>query len=232
MPIRHELSLPEEVMLLALHDEKGTVAFGSMYSYAITGGIIAELALRQRIDVERVKRSALVNVRNPTPVGDPLLDEALEKMRTASRRASVQTWVQRLNRIPARQRLLDRLRQRGILRFQEGRLLFVFPRDTYPTSDPAPERDAIERVRRAIFDDAPTDPRTAVLASLAHATGLLAPIFGRKVLKARKQRIKELAAMSDVAGATESAVRGVQEAVQAANAAVIAAVVASSAASS
>jgi golgi phosphoprotein 3 len=232
MPIRHELSLPEEVMLLALHDEKGTVAFGSMYGYAITGAIIAELALRERIDVERVKRSSLVNVRSATPVGNPLLDEALEKMRTARRRASVQTWVQRLTRIPARQRLIDRLRQRGILRYQEGRVLFVFPRDTYPTSDAAPERDAIERMRRAIFDDAPTDPRTAVLASLAHATGLLAPIFGRKQLKARKQRFKELAAMTDVAGATASAVRGVHEAVQAANAAVIAAVVASSAASS
>jgi golgi phosphoprotein 3 len=231
MPIRHELTLPEEVMLLALHDEKGTVSFGSMYAYAIAGAIIGELVLRGRIDVERVKKSTFVNVRNGTPVGDPLLDEALQKMRTAKRRGSVQTWVQRFSSLPARKRLIDRLRQRGILRREEGLLFFVFPRDTYPTSDRAPERDAIERMRRAIFDDQAPDIRTAILASLAHATGLLAPIFGSKQLKPRKQRFKDIAAMTDISGATEAALRGVQDAIAAANAAVMAAIIASTAGS-
>lgn len=232
MPIRHELTLPEEAMLLALHDEKGTLAFGSMVGYAIAGGIIAELVLRMRIDVERVRRSTLVNVVNATPTGDLVLDSALEKMRTAKRRASVQSWVSRLARSRTNKTLSERLRQRGILRRDEGRLLFVFRRDVYPTSDPTPERAAIGRMRSAIFDDAPTDARTAILASLAHAAGLLHPIFGRRELKQRKQRLEELKSLSDDGVATEAAVQAVRDTIKAANAAVIAAVVASSAAAS
>jgi hypothetical protein len=229
MAIRHQLSLPEEVLLLALHDEKGTTSFGSMYGYAIAGGVVAELTLHGRFGVERVKKSTLLDVVNTAPVGDPLLDEALEQVRTAKRRASVQTWVQRFTRLRAHERLAERLRLRGVLRRHEGRFLFVFPRATYPTVDGRPELDAIERIRRAIFDDAPVDSRTAILASLAHATGLLGDLFGRKELKRRKQRIRELTELHDAGAAANAAVHAVQVATIAAVTAAVSAATAAAA---
>lgn len=40
------LTLPEELMLIALRDERGTIeANAGMYAYALTGGVLTELFL-------------------------------------------------------------------------------------------------------------------------------------------------------------------------------------------
>ena len=62
------LYLHEEIMLLALRDEEGTVEFGSMYGYALGGAILAELLLAGRISVEEGKRK-LVNLVSDEPIG-------------------------------------------------------------------------------------------------------------------------------------------------------------------
>ena len=41
-PNQSPLFLHEEIMLLALRDEKGTVEFGSMYNYASAGAILGD----------------------------------------------------------------------------------------------------------------------------------------------------------------------------------------------
>ena len=43
---KDQLLLHEEVLLLALRDEKGTIASGTMYQYALGGAILAELLLK------------------------------------------------------------------------------------------------------------------------------------------------------------------------------------------
>ena len=42
---RDRLTLHEEILLLALRDEEGTIASGTNYSYALGGAILAELIL-------------------------------------------------------------------------------------------------------------------------------------------------------------------------------------------
>jgi hypothetical protein len=61
----NNLFLHEEIMLLALRDEEGTIASGSMYNFAVGGAIIAELLLSQRIAVDQSKKKKLVSVINP-----------------------------------------------------------------------------------------------------------------------------------------------------------------------
>jgi hypothetical protein len=75
-------------------------------------------------------------------------------------------------------------------------------------------------MEEAIFTDTPNvEARTAILISLANATGLLKPVFDRKRLKARKDRIEELTS-GEFAGAAA------QAAVQAATAAAMVAITA------
>jgi hypothetical protein len=64
------LFLHEEVMLLALRDEKGTIASGTMYQYAIGAAILAELLLNKRVSVEESKKAKLVNLTSSTPLGE------------------------------------------------------------------------------------------------------------------------------------------------------------------
>ncbi|MBT8072851.1 MAG: GPP34 family phosphoprotein [Xanthomonadales bacterium] len=195
------LFLYEEAMLLALRDEKGTV-MTSFPDQVVAGAVLAELLLDGRISVEDNKKQ-LVDVLHDGQLGDPLMDECLEKIASSKRRASVRTWVSRLAGIKhLRHRVAKQLCERGILRADEDKILLVFKRKIYPEINSRPERRIINRLREAIFTDRrQLDPRTVVLISLADGAGLLAQNFGRKEIKTRKKRIEQIAS-GDLLGRT------------------------------
>jgi len=207
------LFLYEEIMLLALRDQKGTLA--TNYSeIAVAGAVLAELLLDRRIAVDGTSK-ALVDVRDPAPTGDPIIDECLGKMTASGKRASLQSWLSRLAGIKKlRHKVALQLCNRGVLRADEDTVLFIFTRKVYPEINPVPEKKIIERVRTAIFTDTDqVDPRTVALISLASGTDLLGGMFGRKVVRTRKKRIEKIVngemtgkATREVIAACESAV--------------------------
>ncbi len=69
MTIQTNLFLHEELMLLALRDEEGTIASGTMYKYAIGAAVLSELLLNKRIAVEESKKKKLVNLVSSQPFG-------------------------------------------------------------------------------------------------------------------------------------------------------------------
>ena len=211
MPAQTDLFLHEELMLLALRDEEGTIAAGSMYHYAIGGAVLAELLLHKRVEVEEPKKR-LVNLISADPLGDPLIDECLDRINSAKRRESAQTWVSRFAGIKnLKHRVAEQLCRRGILRPEESKVLLAFSRRTYPEANPQPERELIERLRRAIFTDTEDlDPRTVVLVSLANGTGMLESVFDRKELKSRKGRIEEMISGEMAGEAAKAAVETMQ----------------------
>ena len=192
-PAKLPLYLHEEIMLLALRDEAGTVEFGSQYAYALGGALLAELLLRGRIAAEDDKKR-LVNLLADDAIGEPILDECLQKVATARRRARIQTWLLRFAGIKQlHHRIAQGLCDRGILYADEQTILLVFHRKVYPELNPEPERKLIERLRDAIFTDSDrVEPRTVILVSLANSAGLLRTTFDKKELKKRKQRIDQL----------------------------------------
>jgi hypothetical protein len=189
-----DLLLHEEILLLALKDKKGTVHGAPLYQYAIGGAVLAELLLNRRIAVEEVKKQKLVNLVDPKWTGEPLIDECLEKIRTAKRRASLQTWVSRFAGVKdLKHRVAVPLCRHGILRAEEDTVLLIFKRKIYPEVDPEPEKKLIERLRKAIFTNSRSiDVRTVVLLSLAKSAGLLGVVFDKKKLKERKSRIEQV----------------------------------------
>lgn len=214
MTIEATLSLPEEIMLLALHDEKGTTGLESMYQYAIGGAALAELLMRERIRVD-TSRKKQVHVINAKPLGDPLLDECLSKLVEARKPAAAQTWVARFAGVKNLKHLLaERLCDRGILRADKDKVMLLFSRRTYPEIDPEPEQALVERLRHAIFtEDNHLDPRTVVLVALANSASLLNNVFDKKDLKARKDRIARVVEGDAMAEATKEAIEAVQAAV-------------------
>ncbi len=215
MMTNQQLHLHEEVMLLALKDEEGTIASGTSYQYALAGAVLAELLLSERIAVEERKKKKYAALKDSTPLGDPVIDECLEKVVNAKKKQQLQTWVSRFSGLKdLKNRVARRLVERGILRADEDKVLLLFTRKLYPEVNPEPERKMIERLREAIFTEAEDiDPRTVVLVSLANSTGLLKVIFNKKDLKAQKKRIEQVV-NGDVSGkATKEAIEAMQAAI-------------------
>lgn len=213
--MQNTLFLHEEILLLALRDEEGTIASGTMYQYAIGAALLAELLLSKRIEVEQSGKRKLVNLISQSPLGEPLIDECLEKVGNAKRRAVLQTWVSRFASVKnLKHRVARQLCRRGILRADEDKVLLIFTRKIYPEVNPGPERELIERLRHAIFTDTrDIDPHTVVLLSLADSTGLLKIVFDKKKLKGRKTRIKQIVDGEITGKAATEAIQAMQAAV-------------------
>ena len=214
--MQKSLHLHEELMLLALRDEAGTISGSGMIDYPLAAALLAELLLHKRIEIDQEKpKKKLVNVISTTPFGDPLLDESLKKIGDAKRRASIKTWVMRLARLKKlKHRVAQQICKRGILRADEDKVLLIFTRKIYPEVNPEPERKLVERLRTAIFTDTDeVDARTTILIALAHHGGVLKNDFDKKNLKSRKKRIKEITKGNLVGDAAKEAIEAIQAAV-------------------
>ncbi len=75
------LHLHEELALLAIRDDKGSFAC-SFIDYAVAAAVLAELAFKERIEIEPSKRQ-WINVLDTRTLGDPVMDACLEKMAAA-----------------------------------------------------------------------------------------------------------------------------------------------------
>jgi Golgi phosphoprotein 3 len=214
MPKRDNLALHEEILLLALKNDKGTTAIESHLNLAMGGAILAELLLLGRIQVQKEKKKQFAIVSSTKPTGNTLLDECLGRIVESKKRQQLRTWVSRFSKIKKlKRRAAVQLCRQGILRESEDRVLFIFKRTIYPELDPRPERALVERLRRAIFTETSrVEPRTAVLVALAFHGDLLKYAFAKKMLKSRKKRIESLTSGEAVGDATKEAVQAVEAA--------------------
>jgi hypothetical protein len=214
------LRLYHELLLLALADDTGKVAFGSMLAYGLGGAMLTELLLEQRLEIveegTRFKRR-FVQVADPRPLGEPLLDAVLAKLRDAKRRASPSAIVSRFGQQrQLRHDIARELCRAGVLRETEQQILVLFRRRLYPTIDSRPERALIKRVRDTLDVGKKPSDRTAALIGLASASGSLAALYDRKSLRALKPRLKALAESSEGSRAVREAIAAAQAAVTAA----------------
>jgi hypothetical protein len=185
-------SLPEELLLLALHDEKGSVipAAASVLNGALIGAVLMELGLAGRL--QEHDDGALVA--DPTPTGNAIMDEALQIIADADHPRMPSYWVGRLSgRMPRlKDRLLEQLVDRGVLERRERRILWVFPSRSFPLADAAAEQQVRDRVRAVILDGRPADQRTAALIGLVRACNLIDEIFAPHERSQAHRRVSEL----------------------------------------
>ncbi len=224
------LLLHQEVMLLAIRDDKGTFSNG-MYLYSVAGAMVSELLMQQRIIAGKDKKQ-FVGLIDLSPTGDPILDELLENIHVSTTPKSLQHWVMKAANIPRlKHRIASQLCDLGILRPDDKKVLWLFTQKVYPEIDGTYEDEIRNRMARVMFDDTvKPDGPTAVLIALASHAGLLKANFAREELRQRKDRIRQLA-NGDIlaAGATRSAIQAVQAAILVA--AIIPAMIASTTAS-
>ncbi|MFO7609959.1 MAG: GPP34 family phosphoprotein [Candidatus Krumholzibacteriia bacterium] len=214
MPTPPALTLYEEILLLALDDAKGTTAVGSMHANAMGGAILAELVLLGAMRVGTDKKK-LVDAVPGVRVADPILAECLALVQEAKRRRKAADWVLKFaGRKDLKNRTARQLAAKGVLREDQDKVLGLFPRVIYPARNPGPEQALVTRLRHAVFTSSPqVDERTAIVAVIAHATGLLPRVLDKKKLKERKDRLKKLGEGQVAGAATREAVEAIQAAV-------------------
>jgi hypothetical protein len=214
--MRKPLKLHEELLLLSLRDKEGTFASSGVLDYAIGGALLSELLLLKKIEIdESKKKKKMIDLVDTGPTGHPVLDECIDKLKNAKRRANLMTWVTRFARFKKlKHRVAEQLCHGGIVRETEDKVMLFFSRRIYPEINPGPENELVERMRKGIFTETNNiDPRTAIIIALASHVDLLKHHFDKKELKSRKKRIKEIGEGHLTAKAAQEAIQAMQAAV-------------------
>lgn len=207
-------------MLLAIKDKEGTMMPMVMWQFAIGGAVLAELFLLKKIEFVKKRWGKFVSVCDSSKVGDDLLDEAFDMIKNAKRSARVEGWLEKFGYIKQlKKRIAIQLCNKNILTEEEEKVLFLFTRKIYPEVNPLPEKEIIDRLRKAVLsNETDIDPRTIVLLALTKSANLLNVVFEKKEIKANKKRIEKLVKGEISAIAT-------QEVIEALSAAILVAVI-------
>jgi hypothetical protein len=208
---RRGMNVAEEFALLAYDDDGSPVLDGSRLNHGLAGALLLELALAGRVDVT----DGRVVVRDATPTGDALVDGTLDRIAGDDRPNKPGHWVSALAK-DVREQVLDRLVADGVLRREQDRVLWVFPRTRYPAPhgvEPAAEAQARQRMRAAVAGTGPVESRTAALCALVAATGLDRKIFADLDRKQTAARLAEIGAGAWAAASVKKTVEEIEAAV-------------------
>ncbi|PHK96247.1 hypothetical protein CR162_02590 [Pseudoroseomonas rhizosphaerae] len=203
------LTMPEEILLLMLDDESGRLTDRAAPSgdHALAGAILAELVLEERIGVEPGR----ITVRDPAPTGDAVLDEVLARISAEPETQGGRRWIETLAREADRYRdhYFNRLVERGILRAEEGRFLWIFPERRYPVVSDKEEREVKARLMGVIFEDGVPETRDALLIGLTRAAGLFPMLLAPAELERAQPRIDAVTEMETLNRSLSAAVRDI-----------------------
>ncbi|GLY18968.1 hypothetical protein Kisp01_59820 [Kineosporia sp. NBRC 101677] len=170
-----ETLLVEDLMLLLLSDEKGSVPSEHVLNYILGGALLVELTLLDRAgqdDKKSVFSGRKILAGGDGPLPDPLLQEAFDVV--AEKPRASMTVLERLGR-GTQKKVVARLVERGMVREEKKKMLGLIPRTVHPAADGTHETAVRRDVRAVLADGAEPDMRTAALIALLSGSDTLKP---------------------------------------------------------
>jgi hypothetical protein len=213
--------IAEDLLLLLTDDETGKHLVGNPgLDLALAGANLLELAERGKVDVagegEPVRPGRIV-VRDASPTGDAVLDEALR--RAADLQGKKPTAVLQSLGKDLRKTLLSGLADLGVLRAEEGKVLGIFPTTRWRPVDSRHEAQVRELITSALVHGTTPNQRTAsliaLLSSVDAAHKVVKPTAYGVTNKTIKNRAKEIREGAWAAGAVVKAIEAMQAAITA-----------------
>jgi hypothetical protein len=205
------LTLLEEIVLLTIDPQTGCLRGDQQFSvpYALTGAALFDLALAGRIDTDLDQ----VQVIDRTPTGNALQDELLAELAAGAGTVSVRGWVEQTFRLhkDLEDCALAQLLERGVIRHEKTRRLWVIEVQRFPLVDGKPQQLAKERLAQAIVGDGIPATRDIMLVSLVAACGLLNLVVTPGQQDARGRRIETLCTLETISRNVSSAIAGLYE---------------------
>jgi hypothetical protein len=201
------VALAEELLLLAYDDETGKATMPRIsLDLGMAAAVLVELALAGRIAYS----DGCLVVADPSPTGEPIVDDVLARIVADDAPRSPSSWVQRL-RHGLRDRILGDLCGRGVVRDVDETELGFIHVHRYPMVDPSVEQDTRRRLAEALTGGPVPDERTAALATLVCAVRMeyVLGLTGDAAADAHR-RLEEIAGgagFSSTVGLEDSVVR-------------------------
>ena len=187
------LTLVEEIALLSLDDKTGAhlPLLPEALGYGLAGAILADLEMAGRL----VTSGKVVEVRNSAPTGNSLLDPWLERLTAETHSHPIAYWLSVFSdEKPAiESATLEHLIERGILKREDKKILWVFGLRRYPTVHNEERVEVRTRLGRLIQGDEAPPHFDATLISLLNGCSLLSSVFTEGQLEGRSDRIQAIA---------------------------------------
>jgi hypothetical protein len=200
------LTMLEEIVLLAVDETSGnlrsTREFGT--AYALVGALFFDLALARRIDTD----TEAIRILNASPTGNPTEDGVLAAMAARPELTTVREWIEEFfhRRQDLEGEALSSLIERGILRHEKSKLLWIIDVERFPMIDNRPQRHVRQRLAEAILSDGIPDTRDIMLVSIAEPCGLLPFVLDDRQIEARRQRIDTLCRLETISRKVAAAI--------------------------
>ncbi len=205
------LGFIEEIVLLQLDDRHGRFVDLPLSAgdVVLAGAALMELALQNRIDTD-LERLVVVD---PKPTGDDILDGVLAQLaragtELAGAKLTTGAAIERvtLNARKYQDIAVRRLVEKGILREENGRFLWVFHTRRYPVVDDSEQREVKTRLRQVLLTDEIPDPRDVVLLCLIEACNLLGLVLSPDEIARTRPRVEQLSRLDLIGQAVTKAV--------------------------
>jgi len=205
------LTMLEEVVLLSVDEQTGnlrsTREFGT--AYALVGAVCFDLALARKIDTDTED----LHILDTTPTGNATLDRICAHMAGRPDLKTVRAWIEEifLQRHDLESEALASLIDRGILRHEKSKLLWIIDVQRFPMVNNRPQQHVTLRLAQAILSDDIPDTRDIMLVSIAEACGLLEYVLSDSTLRLRSQRIQTLCNLETISRKVTEAILGLDK---------------------
>lgn len=209
-----ELNLIDQLTLLALDDDKGTLlADSTSYSYAIAGALVMELALDERIDLSGEK----VVLKDKTKTNDKIVDTYFEAIIESKKERKINYWVEKFgNKADKIKRdTIDKLIDNRILEKKEDKILWIFSYSKYPAQNSRPENQLRKRLYDIIVNSHRPELKEIMLLNLIESCSLGKEVFGKEQVKTFKKRLKSINEYDHLGDSISKSVKEICEAINA-----------------
>jgi golgi phosphoprotein 3 len=209
------LSIPEELYLLAIDEDKGIVvkSANQALNYALAGAILAELTLQNIVTSNDKGRLELADTTRP---GDIIFDSVLQKISSSEKSRRLSYWISEISAKPKklRRRIEESLVGKGIIIREDDRFVGIALADESGSS--ATVKFQIKSSLRAgILAGQTNDLRSLALLGLARSSKLLHLIFTADEQRVSRRRIQEAVVREALGNSTAQTIEEINAAVSA-----------------
>ncbi|MFA9458074.1 GPP34 family phosphoprotein [Halalkalibacter sp. AB-rgal2] len=232
------LTLAEKLLLIALDDQTGKMNMNASQSihYGLAGAVLMELTMQRYLDYN--EKDKTIHIPQNIECNDELLNDSLLYLRdkyygkTPKLQRVVQTLGFHINWHKKHIPFVERLIEKGILTKDEQKVLFLFTKNVYPSTQSGREDSIREKIRKAVLsnEDQEVEEQIFSLIGLLKACQIDKQLFSKDEYKQAKEKINMLMKKSPHGKAVSDTMQTMQAAVMAATTAAV--VTASSSASS
>lgn len=207
------LTMLEEVVLLAVDEKTGSLRSSREFStaYALVGAAFFDLALAGNIDTD----TETIRIIHTKPTGSAIHDQILANLAQRPELKTVQDWIEEIYRhYDLEGEALKSLIERGILRHEKSKLLWIIDVESFPIVDNKPQQHVALRLANAVLGDEIPETRDIMLVSIAAQCDLLYYILSDTTVRLRKSRIEMLSNLETISRKVNAAIESLEAAMR------------------